>query len=427
MIAFTSAKSRLMMPGTVMMSEMPCTAWRKMSSAMRNASKKLVPRSTVSIRRSLGITITVSTAPIKSCSACSACIMRRLPSNANGFVTTATVSAPSSLASEATTGAAPEPVPPPRPDVMKIMSEPSSASIILSVSSSAALRPTSGLAPAPRPFVSFAPSCNFTGACESFSACKSVFAVMNSTPSTLARIIRLTALQPPPPTPITFIFAGDSSSLKLMRMPASFAIIVPPISGWKTVCEVLLKKLRETFSNKTARLSPYAAPGIKRRPLQQISGSGEHRLQLRDDAGAGRRIAPRFCSVQNQSNRRRVFRLRDLLRQIVNSFWLRDAYRQVKNLLGHFVEAVQARAAARKNKTRRNLFQQTGALEVVANQYNEFLRARFDNFREHPRENRPRRPVANAGDLDRRILVQKCSCGAAVMALDALGFRNRRA
>ena len=164
MMAFTSAKSRLMMPGTVMMSEMPCTAWRRMSSAMRNASKKLVPRSTVSIKRSFGMTMTVSTAPIKSCRACSACSMRRLPSKANGLVTTATVNAPSSLASEATTGAAPEPVPPPRPDVMKIMSEPSSASMILSVSSSAALRPTSGLAPAPRPLVSFAPSCNFSGA-----------------------------------------------------------------------------------------------------------------------------------------------------------------------------------------------------------------------------------------------------------------------
>src|SRR6266852_3360806 len=55
MMAFTSAKSRLMMPGTVMMSEMPCTAWRRMSSAMRNASKKLVPRSTVSIKRLFGL------------------------------------------------------------------------------------------------------------------------------------------------------------------------------------------------------------------------------------------------------------------------------------------------------------------------------------------------------------------------------------
>ena len=41
--------------------------------------------------------------------------MRRLPSKAKGLVTTATVSAPSSLARFATTGAAPLPVPPPRP------------------------------------------------------------------------------------------------------------------------------------------------------------------------------------------------------------------------------------------------------------------------------------------------------------------------
>ncbi len=101
---------------------------------MRNASKKLVPASTVSSKRSLGMTMTVSTLPISSESACSACCCRRLPSNKNGLVTTATVSAPSSLAREATTGAAPLPVPPPRPVGEKIMSEPSSASMIFSVS-----------------------------------------------------------------------------------------------------------------------------------------------------------------------------------------------------------------------------------------------------------------------------------------------------
>jgi cell division protein FtsZ len=56
------------------------------------------------------------------------------------------------------TGAAPVPVPPPRPAVTKIMSAPSRASMILSESSRAALRPTSGLAPAPRPLVSLTPS-----------------------------------------------------------------------------------------------------------------------------------------------------------------------------------------------------------------------------------------------------------------------------
>ena len=58
-------------------------------------------------------------------------------------------------------GAAPVPVPPPSPAVTKIMSAPSSASIILSESSSAALRPISGFAPAPRPLVSFHAELNF--------------------------------------------------------------------------------------------------------------------------------------------------------------------------------------------------------------------------------------------------------------------------
>src|SRR5260370_2664682 len=49
-----------------------------MSAAMRKAAKRLVLRSTVSIKRWLGMPITVSTAPISSWRACSACIMRRL-------------------------------------------------------------------------------------------------------------------------------------------------------------------------------------------------------------------------------------------------------------------------------------------------------------------------------------------------------------
>src|SRR6478736_11165 len=63
---------------------------------------------------------------------------RLLPSISNGRVTTATVRMPSSLASCATTGAAPVPVPPPMPAVMNSMSAPSIISIRRSRSSSAA-------------------------------------------------------------------------------------------------------------------------------------------------------------------------------------------------------------------------------------------------------------------------------------------------
>ena len=108
----------------------------------------------------------------------------RLPSNENGLVTTATVRMPSSCATSATTGAAPVPVPPPMPAVMNSMSAPSIASAMRSRSSIAASRPISGLAPAPRPLVRFEPSWSCVRAVARRSACASVLAAMNSTPST---------------------------------------------------------------------------------------------------------------------------------------------------------------------------------------------------------------------------------------------------
>ena len=76
---------------------------------------------------------------------------RRLPSKANGRVTTPTVSAPSWRAMRATTGAPPVPVPPPSPAVTKTMSAPLRTSSISSAWSSAACRPTSGSAPGAEP------------------------------------------------------------------------------------------------------------------------------------------------------------------------------------------------------------------------------------------------------------------------------------
>jgi len=54
------------------------------------------------------------------------------PSNINGFVTIEIVSAPTSLAICATTGAAPVPVPPPSPAEINTMSAPSKAERISS-------------------------------------------------------------------------------------------------------------------------------------------------------------------------------------------------------------------------------------------------------------------------------------------------------
>ena len=144
---------------------------------------------------------------------CSAKAIRFLPSKLKGLVTTATVRIPKSFATSATAGAAPVPVPPPMPAAMKTMSAPSSAARSASRSSSAALRPTSGLAPAPSPLVIPPPIWIVWPTAVLRSACASVLTAKNSTPSMRSRTICSTALPPPPPTPMTLITASLVSSI----------------------------------------------------------------------------------------------------------------------------------------------------------------------------------------------------------------------
>ena len=122
----TSAKSTFTRPGFVMMSLMPFTPLRNTSSAARNASCSGAPE-IESRRRSFGITIKVSTCSARRAMPSSACRMRFLPSKVKGLVTMPTVRAPDSLATSATIGAAPVPVPPPMPAVINTKSVPSRA------------------------------------------------------------------------------------------------------------------------------------------------------------------------------------------------------------------------------------------------------------------------------------------------------------
>ncbi len=151
MTVFTSAKSTLIMPGTVMMSETPWTPCRRTSSAMRKASRRVAFFSVMPSILSFGMTMMVSTLSRRLSTPSSATRDRRGPSKANGLVTTPTVSALISLAISAITGAAPVPVPPPMPAVTKTMSAPSSVFLISCLLSSAAMRPISGSPPQPRP------------------------------------------------------------------------------------------------------------------------------------------------------------------------------------------------------------------------------------------------------------------------------------
>ena len=157
MIDFTSAKSRLISPGSVISSLMPWMPWRKTSSTSMNACSSVVLRSITSSSRSLGMVISVSTRSRSCRMPSSAFFARWRPSNVNGLVTTPTVSAPRSFEIWAMTGAAPVPVPPPMPAAMNTMSASRTRSAICSPLSSAAFSPTLGLPPAPNPRVSFSP------------------------------------------------------------------------------------------------------------------------------------------------------------------------------------------------------------------------------------------------------------------------------
>src|SRR5712692_1055537 len=177
-------------------------------------------------RRWLGMEIRVSTCAFNSRIPSSAQRMRFLPSKRNGLVTTPTVSAPTSLAMRATTGAPPVPVPPPIPAVTNTMSAPTRWWRSSSSPSSVERRPTSGLAPAPRPL---APSCTLVGARLTRMAWASVLAAIKLTPDKPALIIVLRALPPPPPIPTMRICAPfppfSTNSIITYLLPLRF---LPP-------------------------------------------------------------------------------------------------------------------------------------------------------------------------------------------------------
>ena len=95
MMAFTSAKSVLIRPGTVMRSVTPRTADSRTSSAILKASSIDVSAAVTESSRSLGMTIRVSTFSRSDWMPFSAWVARRLPSKEKGRVTTPMVKMPS--------------------------------------------------------------------------------------------------------------------------------------------------------------------------------------------------------------------------------------------------------------------------------------------------------------------------------------------
>ena len=130
------------------------------------------------------------------------------------MVTIPTVRMFSCLHTPAIIGLAPVPVPPPMPAVIKHILVPSDNNrLISSTASSASRLAISGLAPAPKPV----PNCIFTGTGEFLRLWLSVLHTANETLSMPSRYILLTALHPPPPTPITLMMSLVLSSISTSK------------------------------------------------------------------------------------------------------------------------------------------------------------------------------------------------------------------
>ena len=165
----------------MIISAIPFTASISTLSAFPKALDK-VRLPNISRSFSLWIISKASTVSFSRSIPCTACFIRKGPSNLNGRVTTATVRSPISLHAFAITGVAPVPVPPPIPatrNTIFVLSD--MFSITSSIFSIAACSPISGRLPAPLPSVSVSPIRTFSGTLLRSKACASVLATRKST------------------------------------------------------------------------------------------------------------------------------------------------------------------------------------------------------------------------------------------------------
>ena len=154
-----------------------------------------------------------STFPFKFLRADSAIFFLSKPSKEKGVVITPIVKMPRPFESSAIIGEAPEPVPPPRPQVTKTISAPFKFSKISCLDSSADFLPKSISMPVPRPPVIFFPIKIFLmypgdpSGCplEKYKACASVLIANSSTFCICNLAILRIVLDPEPPTPTTLI------------------------------------------------------------------------------------------------------------------------------------------------------------------------------------------------------------------------------
>src|SRR5581483_10030407 len=324
------------------------------------------------------------------------------------------------------------------------------------------------------PLVSFTPSWIFTGALEPFSACRSVLATTNSTPSRRDSIMRLTALPPPPPTPMTLIFAVfSSSSLKWMRMsfsgwPFSLKSSIIGHSSRRFVSGHDLSRADQVLvvSERASQFSPrYTFLRLKPAHEQTVASFGTTKLvpcyeshqgqkpwltksafqQSRQSNSASRPLTgeqradlraqpaiqvqarlPRAMAVQNHSNCGREFRLQQLRRQLGDRHRIALPDGAMQDVFGDFQHAVQPRSSAGEDQARAQQIGDASLPQVVAQQLHQLAGARLQDFAEYALRHKARGTVADRGHLDLVDLRNARHDGATKHLLEAFRILQRR-
>src|ERR1043166_2649214 len=381
--------------------------------------------------------------------------IRFFPSKTNGLVTTPTVSAPTSRAIFAITGAPPVPVPPPMPAVMKIMSAPVRYSRSLASSSIAARRPTSGLAPAPRPLVTCSPNWIFTVARFASIACASVLATMKSTPVSLPAIIVLTALPPPPPMPITLMRAPNCtcSTNSNMTPPSPFSRAAPlrvrvafgrsprptppmPITLMRApncTCSTNSNMTPPSPFSRAAPLRVRVAFGRSPRPtpLKEFAQPLRHpALHLAENvvlANAEKVFILSLHAVEHEPDAGRVDGARDHVGESMDVHRKTLARRHAEDFFGHLDHAGQQRRAAGQDDARRKAALVARLHDLAPEKLENLVEARLDDFAENLPRNRARAAAAHRRHFDALVARDHRRPRVAVALLDALGLGDRRA
>src|SRR5712691_111015 len=374
---------------------MPCTPWRRTSSAIRNASSRVVFDEATWASRSLGMTMSASTWPRRALMPSSAVSLRIRPSNENGRVTTPIVSAPASFASSATIAADPVPVPPPMPAVMNTMSDSCTTADSSVRDSSAASRPRVQSPPAPRPRVILLPIWTLTSAWQRSSACLSVLTAMNWTLSAF-EIMRLTALPPPPPQPTTLIRARPScNSLSFTTSSWCKFAFAMASSSWFRVCS-LEKISKPPHCLLIGRTERHLLPGVV--------------------------VVARAClhAPLDQPDRNRERRALRTVGQTGDAGWRAEPDRGVEDELGGVGRAHETRTAAGDDDARGQEPVEAALADLLAGHLEDLLHARADDLGEEAPREGVDAIAADLAHLDLLAVVDDLRQRVAVVELQAL-------